>query len=83
MDLLKDNFNTVNDFSPDVLLALATHSNPAIFYLYQEIEKTDSAFEELHSYAEQVLGQLSYEFNQLQDDILKLLQRLSYEEEKE
>eukprot|EP00347_Sterkiella_histriomuscorum_P022936 403336589 len=64
-------------FDQETLLALATHNNPAIMYLYNEIEKTDQAFHDLQVQASKQITELTDEWQQLKQEIQGLQEQLN------
>ncbi len=48
-----------NGLDDKFLVGLATHQNPAIMYLYQEIEKTDKTFNDFFTQATQQVSAIS------------------------
>lgn len=56
----------------EFLVGLATHQNPAIMYLYQEIEKTDQAFTDFYTKASQQVSSLTQEWVTVQQEVSSL-----------
>ncbi|CDW84975.1 UNKNOWN [Stylonychia lemnae] len=65
-----------------ILFKLATTENPAIKYLYEEIEKTDEAFNDLFFESAQTINRLTNEWLLLKEE-LKSLQQLAFGQDEE
>lgn len=60
----------------ETLFKLSTDSNPAIMYLYNQIEETDRATEELLASFKGQMASMTQEWHILQSEVDSLMQEL-------